>query len=101
MTAAGTGASRTDIRCKVDPGLHPDLFAELEKVQSRDRAERLRYLASIGLLFLESRRAGVHLSEPPRAGVEERKAEKPVANPTSKSLDAALKNLGSTFGSGA
>jgi tRNA A37 methylthiotransferase MiaB len=36
---------------------HAELLAELEQMPSRERAERLRLLASIGLVFMKSGQA--------------------------------------------
>ncbi|OUL58259.1 hypothetical protein [Pseudoalteromonas ulvae] len=36
----------------IPPGSHPELLKELEKTQPRERAERLRMLATFGLIHM-------------------------------------------------
>lgn len=49
---------------KFATGAHAELLAELERIPQRERAERLRLLASIGLMFMRSELEGAPTNAP-------------------------------------
>ena len=40
-----------NLRVSIQPEIYPDLYAALETVQSKNRSERIRHLAALGLLI--------------------------------------------------
>lgn len=53
---------------RISPGAYPELFAALEKVPAKDRAERLRSLATLGLIAVRGGGIGVSVELPAGEG---------------------------------
>lgn len=76
---------------RIQPGREPGLYEELKSYDSRFRAQRLRELANIGLMFLEGRIGGGatgHPGAPPVRKVKDPGEEKEQKEtPVKKEID--------------